>query len=49
VPSGGVPRWGAIRAQEAAAADLPPLTDEQLARIEEIYDQSIRAHVHDRW
>ncbi|KQT97808.1 aldo/keto reductase [Sanguibacter sp. Leaf3] len=33
----------------AAAADLPPLTDEQLARFEEIYDASIRAHVHDRW
>ena len=33
----------------ATAADLPPLTEEQLARFEEIYDASIRAHVHDRW
>ena len=32
-----------------AAADLPPLTDSQLADLERIYDERIRAHVHDRW
>jgi aryl-alcohol dehydrogenase-like predicted oxidoreductase len=32
-----------------AAADLPPLTDGQLADLEHVYDQRIRAHVHDRW
>jgi aryl-alcohol dehydrogenase-like predicted oxidoreductase len=33
----------------AGAADLPPLTDEQLAAFRDIYDGSIREHVHDRW
>lgn len=33
----------------AAAADLPPLTVEQSTRFEEIYDASVRAHVHARW
>lgn len=33
----------------AAAASLPPLTAEQLARFTEIYDSSIREHVHARW
>jgi aryl-alcohol dehydrogenase-like predicted oxidoreductase len=32
-----------------AAADLPPLTDGQLADLERVYDERIRAHVHDRW
>ncbi len=32
-----------------AAADLPPLTDGQLADLERIYDERIRVHVHDRW
>jgi aryl-alcohol dehydrogenase-like predicted oxidoreductase len=32
-----------------AAADLPPLTDSQLADLERVYDERIRAHVHDRW
>jgi aryl-alcohol dehydrogenase-like predicted oxidoreductase len=32
-----------------AAADLPPLTGSQLADLERVYDQRIRAHVHDRW
>jgi aryl-alcohol dehydrogenase-like predicted oxidoreductase len=32
-----------------AAADLPPLTGAQLADLERVYDQRIRAHVHDRW
>jgi aryl-alcohol dehydrogenase-like predicted oxidoreductase len=32
-----------------AAADLPPLLDRQLADLERVYDERIRAHVHDRW
>jgi aryl-alcohol dehydrogenase-like predicted oxidoreductase len=32
-----------------AAAELPPLTDGQLADLERVYDERIRAHVHDRW
>ena len=32
-----------------AAADLPPLTAGQLADLERLYDERIRAHVHDRW
>jgi aryl-alcohol dehydrogenase-like predicted oxidoreductase len=33
----------------AAAAALDPLTPDVLAAIERIYDEQIRAHVHDRW
>jgi aryl-alcohol dehydrogenase-like predicted oxidoreductase len=33
----------------AAAADLPSLSDQALAAIEELYDKRIRAQVHDRW
>jgi aryl-alcohol dehydrogenase-like predicted oxidoreductase len=33
----------------AAAADLPALTDSELADLERLYDERIRAHVHDRW
>jgi aryl-alcohol dehydrogenase-like predicted oxidoreductase len=32
-----------------AAADLPPLTAGQLADLERLYDERIRALVHDRW
>jgi aryl-alcohol dehydrogenase-like predicted oxidoreductase len=32
-----------------AAAELPPLTDSQLSDLERLYDERIRAHVHDRW
>ncbi|MGY1672892.1 aldo/keto reductase [Geodermatophilus sp. SYSU D00710] len=32
-----------------AAADLPPLTDAELADLERLYDERIRQHVHDRW
>ncbi|MGY1743358.1 MULTISPECIES: aldo/keto reductase [unclassified Blastococcus] len=32
-----------------AAADLPRLTEAQLADLERVYDERIRAHVHDRW
>jgi len=35
--------------QNVAAADLPPLTPEQMARVREVYDRRIRAHVHPRW
>ena len=32
-----------------AAAELPPLTESQLSDLERLYDERIRAHVHDRW
>jgi len=32
-----------------AAATLAPLTADQLAACERVYDERIRAHVHDRW
>jgi aryl-alcohol dehydrogenase-like predicted oxidoreductase len=32
-----------------AAASLPPLTDARLRDLERLYDDRIRAHVHDRW
>jgi aryl-alcohol dehydrogenase-like predicted oxidoreductase len=35
--------------QNAAAADLAPLTDDELAGIEDLYDRRIRAQVQDRW
>jgi aryl-alcohol dehydrogenase-like predicted oxidoreductase len=44
---------GARNADQArsnvAAADLPPLTDEQQAAVQEVYDRRIREHVHHRW
>ncbi|MDQ1617859.1 MAG: hypothetical protein QOE19_428 [Actinomycetota bacterium] len=33
----------------AAAADIAPLTDEVLQALRDVYDESIREHVHDRW
>ncbi|MGZ4598147.1 MAG: aldo/keto reductase [Actinomycetes bacterium] len=33
----------------AAAADLPPLSDEVQSALRDIYDEDIRQHVHDRW
>ncbi|SCX50734.1 Predicted oxidoreductase [Klenkia marina] len=33
----------------ADAADLPPLTDGELADLERLYDERIRTHVHSRW
>ncbi len=33
----------------AAAADLPPLTDQQMQAIRKMYDQAIRPIVHQRW
>jgi aryl-alcohol dehydrogenase-like predicted oxidoreductase len=35
--------------QNAAAAELPPFTGDQLAAIEGSYDERIRAQVHNRW
>ncbi|MGY1847102.1 aldo/keto reductase [Blastococcus sp. SYSU DS1021] len=32
-----------------AAATMAPLSDAQLADLERVYDERIRAHVHDRW
>ena len=37
-----------VRGNVAAGA-LPPLTDSQLSDLERLYDERIRAHVHDRW
>src|SRR4029453_19155459 len=33
----------------AAAASMAPLSDSQLSDLERVYDERIRAHVHDRW
>jgi aryl-alcohol dehydrogenase-like predicted oxidoreductase len=33
----------------AAAAQLPPLTDEQQAAVRRVYDERVREYVHDRW
>jgi aryl-alcohol dehydrogenase-like predicted oxidoreductase len=33
----------------AAAAQLPPLTDEQQAAVRRVYDERIREYVQDRW
>ncbi|HUO71864.1 MAG TPA: aldo/keto reductase [Solirubrobacteraceae bacterium] len=33
----------------AAAGSLPPLREDQLAAVTDVYDRLIRAHVHDRW
>ena len=35
--------------QNASAASLPPLSDAELAAIEDLYDRRIRAQVHSRW
>ncbi|MEV5694073.1 aldo/keto reductase [Micromonospora globbae] len=35
--------------RNVAAAELPPLTDEQLAGVRTVYDELIRPQVHDRW
>ncbi|MDQ4083905.1 MAG: aldo/keto reductase [Actinomycetota bacterium] len=32
-----------------AAADMPPLSDEVMDRIREIYDHNIRQEVHHQW
>ncbi|WP_250448327.1 aldo/keto reductase [Actinotalea sp. C106] len=44
---------GASRPEQAranaAAADLAPLTEEQQAALQRIYDERIRVHVHGRW
>ena len=33
----------------AAAADLPPLSDEVQDALRGVYDREVREHVHDRW
>ena len=35
--------------QNAAAGDLPPLSDHALGSIEELYDKYFRAEIHSRW
>jgi len=36
-------------AGNAAAGDLPPLGDETMAAVRDVYDRLIRPHVHQRW
>ena len=36
-------------AENAAAADLPPLSDETMQAVEDIYDRHVRDQVHHRW
>jgi aryl-alcohol dehydrogenase-like predicted oxidoreductase len=36
-------------AQNASAAAVAPLRDEQLQGVSEVYDTLVRRHVHDRW
>jgi aryl-alcohol dehydrogenase-like predicted oxidoreductase len=36
-------------AGNVAAADLPPLREDQLAGVSDVYDRLIRRHVHDKW
>ncbi len=36
-------------ADNAAASDLPPLGEETMAAVRDIYDRLIRPHVHQRW
>jgi aryl-alcohol dehydrogenase-like predicted oxidoreductase len=35
--------------QNAAAANVPALTEAQMAAVRQVYDTYIRRHVHDRW
>jgi aryl-alcohol dehydrogenase-like predicted oxidoreductase len=35
--------------ENAAAADLPPLSDEQMQAVRGVYDRYIRELVHHRW
>jgi aryl-alcohol dehydrogenase-like predicted oxidoreductase len=36
-------------AANAAAAQVPPLSEDTMAAVERIYDEQVRVHVHDRW
>ena len=36
-------------ADNVAASDLPPLSDEAMAAVRDVYDRLIRPHVHQRW
>ncbi len=36
-------------ADNAAASDLPPLDDDTMAAVRDLYDRLIRPHVHQRW
>jgi aryl-alcohol dehydrogenase-like predicted oxidoreductase len=36
-------------ADNAVAADLPPLSDETMVAVKEIYDSMIKEQVHHRW
>ena len=36
-------------ADNVAASDLPPLSEETMAAVRDVYDRLIRPHVHQRW
>ena len=42
-------RTGEQAKANAAAADLPALSEDVLRALRDVYDDSIREHVHDRW
>jgi aryl-alcohol dehydrogenase-like predicted oxidoreductase len=42
-------RTAAQARENAAAADLRPLSVETLAAVREVYDRHVRSHVHQRW
>ncbi|WP_459642892.1 aldo/keto reductase [Kineococcus sp. NUM-3379] len=42
-------RNGEQARRNAAAAQLPPVTDEQAAAVRAVYDELVREHVHGRW
>ena len=42
-------RTGEQARANAAAADLPALSEDVLRALRDVYDDSIREHVHDRW
>jgi aryl-alcohol dehydrogenase-like predicted oxidoreductase len=36
-------------ADNVGAADLPPLSDQQMAKVRDVYDSFVRESVHHRW
>jgi len=47
--TGWAPRTQSTRGGNAAAAELPPLSVEVMARVKAIYEARIKPHVHQRW
>ncbi len=44
----GASRESQIR-QNVLAEDVPPLTDDQMARVKDVYDKYLRAEIHPQW